>query len=283
MIEDLQILSQDYEKEREMMSTRGFRGGRPIQRSPSPSQPNFSLEYPYSKSRTMKERDAMGYEQESRYISSNRYPEPYSDNYPEKYQEKYAEQYSEGRITGGYPAPGGYPQGITYPTPQVTGYSSGPGYQPISSYSTSSIYPPGSSYPPTSGYPPASGYPASGYTSATVMPDGRNNANYIYTEGSREYPPSSFSYQQPSTYPGGAQANPRTNYAPYVSSPQDPPLRGVTMDDRPYEIYGSQISSGQPGRGTFPAPSRGTPTQYDPPQPRDGGGFRPDTTRERRK
>lgn len=275
MIESLQSLSQDYEREKREMNSRGYKGS-PMRASPSAALPNQSPDISYSTSRTRERQDTIDpYEQDTRYPPPGRYSEMYPEQYPEMYGEKYPEQYPEkypdSRLAPGYVMPNGYPPGSGYPPSQVPGYPPSTGYPASSGYPAGSPYPPGANYPPTSGYPPSSGYVAPGYPSTSSMPGGRNEPNYIYTDQPGEYPPSGYSYQQPSAYAGGLQANPRTAGAyPYVTSPQDPTLRGTTMDDRGYDLYSQQMASGQPGRGGYPVPSRGTPTQYDPPQPRDG-------------
>ncbi|CAL8577201.1 hypothetical protein XPA_003045 [Xanthoria parietina] len=257
MIESLQSLSQDYEREKREMNSRGYK------------------DISYSASRTRERQDAMDpYEQDARYPPQGRYSEMYPEQYPEmygdKYPEKYPEKYPDSRLPPGYVLPNGYPPGSGYPPSQAPGYPPSTGYPASAGYPAGSPYPPGANYTPTSGYPPSSGYVTSGYPTSS-MPGGRNEPNYIYTDQPGEYPPSGYSYQQPGTYAGGPQANPRTAGAyPYVTSPQDPTLRGATMDDRGYDLYSQQMASGQPGRGGYPVPSRGTPTQYDPPQPRDG-------------
>ncbi|KAL8804254.1 MAG: hypothetical protein Q9200_005903 [Gallowayella weberi] len=293
MIETLQSLSQDYEREKREMNSRGYKGS-PMRASPSAALPNPSSDYPYSSSRTRERQEAVDpyepYEQDPRYAPQGRYadmfpdqyPERYGDKYPEKYPEKYPdmypEKYPDSRLPPGYVMPSGYPPGSGYPPSQASGYPSSTGYPASSGYPAgsgypASSYPQGSNYPPTSGYPPSSGYVAPGYTATSSMPGGRNEPNYIYTDQPGEYPPSGYPYQPPNVYAGGPQANPRNAGAyPYVSSPQDPSLRGATMDDRSYEIYSQQIAASQPGRGGYPIPSRGTPTQHDPPQPRDGFG-----------
>ncbi|KAL8703098.1 MAG: hypothetical protein Q9201_003712 [Fulgogasparrea decipioides] len=234
MIEDLQMLSQDYEREKREMNSRGYK------------------DLPYANSRTRERRDAVDpYESESRYVAQGRYSDMYPEQYPEKYGDKYPENYPDSRMPPGYPMPSGYPPGAGYPA--------------------GSTYPQGPSYPSTSGYPISSGYMAPGYTSTSGIQGNRNEPNYTYGDLPGEYPPSGYGYQPSSVYPGGAQANPRTGGTfPYTASPQDHALRGVNMDERGYEIYSQQMVSGQPGRSGFPAPSRGTPTQFDPPQPRDG-------------
>ncbi|KAL8945052.1 MAG: hypothetical protein Q9216_000036 [Gyalolechia sp. 2 TL-2023] len=135
-----------------------------------------------------------------------------------------------------------------------------------------SAYSQNANYPPTSGYPPSSGFAAPGYTSTSGILGTRNEQNYIYSNQPDEYLPPGYPYQQSSMYPGAPQANPRTGAGyPYVTSPPDSTLRGVPMDDRGYDPY-SQPMPVQSGRSGFPAPSRGTPTHFDPPQPRDGFG-----------
>ncbi|KAL8901724.1 MAG: hypothetical protein Q9192_000411 [Flavoplaca navasiana] len=273
MIESLQSLSKDYERERREMNSRGYKGS-PMRASPSAAPPNQSPDIPYSSSQTRQRQDAIDpYEQEARYPPQGRYPEMYPEQYPEKYgeqyPEKYPEKYPDSRLPPGYVMPSGYPPGSGYPPSQAPGYPPSSGYAASSGYPAGSPYPPGANYPPASGYPSSSGYVASGYPATSMMPGSRNEPNYIYTEQSGEYAPSGYSYQPSNVYAGGPQANPRTAGAyPYVTSPQDPMLRGA-MDDRGYDPYGQQIASGQPGRGGYSVPSRGTPTQYDPPPPRD--------------
>lgn len=268
------MLSQDYEREKREMTSRGYKGS-PMRASPSAALPNHSPDLPYAKSRTRERQDAVDpYESDARYLPQGRYPEMYPEKYPEKYGEKYPENYPDSRMPPGYAmsSTSGYPPGSAYPPSQAPGYPSVTGYPPASGYPAGSGYPPqGSNYPPTSGFPPSSGYMAPEYTSTSGIPGNRNEPNYTYADLPGEYPPSGYPYQQSSVYAGGSQANPRAAGAyPYVTSPQDPALRGVTMDDRSYEIYNQQMAPGQPGRSGYPGPSRGTPTQYDPPQPRDG-------------
>ncbi|KAL8735082.1 MAG: hypothetical protein Q9181_002940 [Wetmoreana brouardii] len=283
MIEDLQMLSQDYEREKREMNSRGYKGS-PMRASPSAALPNHSPDLPYAKSRTRERQDAIDpYESDSRFVAQGRYSEMYPEKYPEKYGDKYPENYPDSRMPPGYPMPSGYPPGSGYAPSQAPGYPSSTGYPSAPSYPAGSTYPQGPNYPPTSGYPPSSGYMAPGYTSTSGIPGNRNEPNYTYGELPGEYPPAGYGYQQSSVYPGGSQANPRTaGTFPYVASPQDPALRGVNMDDRGYDIYSQQMVSGQPGRSGFPAPSRGTPTQFDPPQPVDGYS-RPEASRVERR
>ncbi|KAI4200922.1 MAG: hypothetical protein LQ350_003608 [Teloschistes chrysophthalmus] len=265
MIEDLKMLSQDYEREKREMNIRGYKGS-PMRTSPSAPLPNHSPDLPYARSKTREHHDATDpYESEARYVSSSRYPS-------DMYAESYPENYSDNRMPANYAMSSGYPSGSGYPPSQAPGYPSSSGYPSASTYPAGSTYPQGTNYPPTSGYPPSSGYMAPGYTSTSGIPGNRNEPNYTYAELPGEYPSSGYPYQQSGVYPGGSQANPRTAgaYPPYVTSAQEAALRGVTMDDRGYDMYGGQMVSSQPGRSGFPAPSRGTPTLYDPPQPRDG-------------
>ncbi|KAL9009245.1 MAG: hypothetical protein Q9173_005709 [Seirophora scorigena] len=281
MIEDLQLLSQDYEREKRGMNSRGYRGS-PMRASPSAALPNHHTDLPYAASKTRERVDAMDpYEQDTRYIPQGRYPERemyaekyperemYAEKYPEKYPGKLPDRYPDNLYPPGYPVPSGYAPGPNYPPSPAPGYPSVSGYPSASGYPAGSTYPQGSNYPPVSGYPPSSGYVAPGYTS-TSIPGGRGEPNYIYTDPANDYP-SGYPYQQSGAYPGGAQANPWTGGGyPYVTSPPDSALRGAVMDERSYEMYSQQMMSAPTGRAGFPAPSRGTPTQYDTPQPLEG-------------
>ncbi|KAL9596130.1 MAG: hypothetical protein Q9219_005991 [cf. Caloplaca sp. 3 TL-2023] len=267
MVEDLQILSQKYERERREMSSRGYRGSS-IQVSPSDPLPDRTLDFSYTDSKTYATQDPGDlYDDGGRHIPQGRYPEMYPDRHPEQYSDKYVGRDMESSYPLGYPLPSGYPPGPNYPSTQAPGYPPVSGYPSAPGYPASSAYPPSSNYPPTSGYPPSSGYTAPGFTSTSGIPGGRNDPNYIYTDPPGEYPPSGYPYQPSGAYPGGPQANPRTGAGyPYVSSPPESTLRGTTME---YDPYGQQMSI-QSGRSGFPAPSRGTPTHFDPPQPREG-------------
>ena len=266
------MLSQDYEREKREMTSRGYKGS-PMRASPSAALPNQSLDLPYSVSRTRERQDAMDpYESESRFPPQGSYSEMYP---PEKYRDKYMDNYPDSRLPAGYSmsSTSGYPPGSAYPPSQASGYPSVSGYPSAPGYPAGSGFPPqGSGYPPTSGFPPSSGYMAPSYTSTSGLPGNRGEPNYTYADMPGEYPPSGYPYQQSSAYSGGSQANPRAPGGyPFVSSPQDPALRGVPMDDRNYELYSQQqMASSQASRGAYAVPSRGTPTQYDPPQPRDG-------------
>ncbi|KAL8653127.1 MAG: hypothetical protein Q9210_002281 [Variospora velana] len=272
MIEDLKILSQDYEREKRDMNSRGYRGS-PTRASPSAALPNHHTDLPYAASKTRERVDAMDpYEQDMRYTPQGRYPERemYAEQYPEKYPGKHPDRYPDNLYPPGYAVPSGYAPGPNYPLSQAPGYPSASGYPSAPGYPAGSTYPQGSNYPSVSGYPPSSGYVAPGYTSTSGVPGNRAEANYIYTDPSN-YDPSGYPYQQAGAYTGGTQANPRTGGGyPYVTSAPDSALRGVVMDERSYEMYSPQMMSGATGRAGFPAPSRGTPTQYDPPQPMEG-------------
>ncbi|KAL8843338.1 MAG: hypothetical protein Q9170_000196 [Blastenia crenularia] len=280
MIEDLQILSQKYERERREASSRGNRGS-PTQVLPSAASPDHAPDLPYTASKTFASQDAGDPYDEGRYVSSSRYPEMYPEKHPDQYPEKYMARDLDSTYPPGYGI-SGYPSGPSYSSSQTPGYPPVSGYPPAPSYPAGSAYPQSSNYPPTSGYPPSSGYAAPGYTSTSGIPGGRNESNYIYAEQPGEYPQPGYPYQQSSAYPGGPQANPRTSPGyPYVSSPPDPALRGVTMDERGYDLYSQQMPVSS-SRGGYPAPSRGTPTHFDPPQPRDGFG-RAETARDERR
>lgn len=254
--------------------------------SPSATLPNHHTDLPYAASKTRERQDAMDpYEQETRYIPPGRYTEreSYPEKYPEKYPGKHPERYPDNMYPPGYAVPSGYLPGANYPPSQAPGYPSVSGYPSASGYPAGSAYPQGSNYPPVSGYPLSSGYVAPGYIPTSGISGGRAESNYIYTDPPSEYPPG-YPYQQPSVYPGGSQANPRTGGAyPFVTSAPEGGLRpGAALDDRGYDLYSQQMMSGQPGRAGYPAPSRGTPTQYDPPQPLEGY-TRGDTSRDDRR
>ena len=221
------------------------------------------------------------YNEAARHIPQGRYGDIYPEKSYDQYSEKYLGRELDGAYQPGYSMPSGYPSGTGYPSSQTSGYPPVTGYPSAPSYPAGSAYPQGSNYPPTSGYPPSSGYVAPGYPSTSGIMGGRNEPNYIFTEQRGEYPPSGYPYQPSSTYAGGPQANPRTGATyPYVTSPSDSVLGGVSMEERAYDMYGQPMST-QSGRGGFPPPSRGTPTHFDPPQPREG--FRADPSRDDRR
>lgn len=242
--------------------------------SPSAALPDHTPDLPYAASKTRERQDAMEPYDMERYIPQNRYPERERyppDQYPERYPGKHPERYPENMYPPGYAVPSGYPPGTDYRPSPAPGYAPVSGYPPTSGYPAGSTYPQGSNYPPVSMYPASSGYGAPGYTSTSGVSGSRAEPNYIYADQANEYPVG-YPYQTSGAYPGGAaQANPRTggNY-PYVTSAPESALRGAAIDDRSYEMYSQQMMSGQAGRAGFPPPSRGTPTQYDLPQPMEG-------------
>lgn len=204
--------------------------------------------------------------------------DPYIDNrYPPQ------SSYSTGGVNSSYTPTAGYqPPPPNYPTPQVTGYPSGYATVP-GVYPQNATYPPASVYQAGSVYPSTSGYSAPGFSAPVGRTANPNDQNYTYDSG--EYPNASYQYRQQGAYPTGApprdpRADPRAaaNY-PYVTSSQDTPMRGTTMDER--YGYAQTMPTTQAGRGAFPTPARGTPTGgYDPPPPRDG--FEREAERRRR-
>ncbi|KAL9612662.1 MAG: hypothetical protein Q9167_002744 [Letrouitia subvulpina] len=250
MIEDLKKLSREYERERREMSSRGYQ------------------DVSYMDSRTRERHDAV-----EPYDSSTRYV--YQDSY---HPDQYRERFPEGRLPPGYlPSGGGHQTGSNYSS-QNPSYPSGTVYPPNAAYPPGTSYPQGTTYPlVTAAYPSSSGYVTSGFPSTTGIPGARNEPNYIYTEQSGDYPNSGYSYQQQGTYPTSTQGREPRSAAnfPYVTLPQDSSMRGI-VDDRDYAaMYNQQMMPGQPGRAGHPAPSRSTPTGYEPPlqpQPRDAFG-----------
>ena len=266
MIEDLQNLSEDYVSENQQMRSRGYQGS-PLRAEPVAGIPNQTAEIPYKDSNTSRRQDAGltsdPYAQEARYVQQPVYSSAISQT--------------------GYPSTaGGYPSGPGYPPSQVPGYPPTSGYPPQgSAYPQGSGYPPQTGYPPQgAGYPPASGYAAAGYPATAGRPGNPNDMNYTYAEQAGDYTSQSYPYRQVGPYPGGAQArDPRSTAGyPYVTSPQDVAMRGSAIDER-YDSYSQSIPA---GRG-FAAPSRGTATGYDPPQPRDGFAREPIRDERRRR
>ncbi|KAI4182238.1 MAG: hypothetical protein L6R41_006099 [Letrouitia leprolyta] len=281
MVEDLQILSQKYERERREASSRGYRGS-PVQASSPAASPNQSLDLPYSASKAAANHEAADPYEGERYIPQGRHSEMYPEMHPEQYSDRYIVRDPDSAYPPGYGLQSGYPPGPNYASSQAPGYPPVSGYPPASSYPAGSAYPQSGNYPATSGYPPSSGFAAPGYASTSGIPGARGEPNYIYTNQPDEYSSSGYPYQQSSMYPGAPPTNPRTGAGyPYVTAPPDSTLRGVPMDDQGYSPYGQQMSI-QPGRSGYPAPSRGTPTHFDPPQPRDGF-TRADTSRDDRR
>lgn len=231
--------------------------------------PNEHSGVPYTQSQTSRRSD--------REISVANSQDPYSSD-------PYSQQptYSSASGQSGFTPNAVYPPGSNYPSSQVSGYSSVQAYPQVPGYPVGSAYLQGSGYPPGSNYSATSGYSASGYPAAVGRAP---ESNYTYET---DYPNQNYQYRQPGAYasgarPGDPRADPRAAASyPYVSSPQDVPLRGVAADR--YDPYGQPIGLGpaQSGRAGFPAPTRGTPTGYDPPQPMDGG-YRGEPVREERR
>lgn len=250
MLEDLKDLSEDYVRENREMTRRGYQGS-PMRASPVVASPNKVSGVPYGESQTSRRQDAAlqdPYTMESRYNSQP--------------------GYSAAPPQGGYPSTAsGYPEPSRYPPSQAPGYPPGSAYPPGSGYPPG--YPQGAGYPPPAGYPSTSAYAASGYPATAGRPI-PNDQNYTYASQAGDYPPQDYQYGRPGAYPSGAQPrDPRAPSGyPYVSSPQDVPMRGPPIDDR-YDPY-PQAMPPQSGRGHY-VNARGTPV-YDPPppQPRDG-------------
>ena len=249
------------------MRLRGYQGS-PMRASPVAGIPNQNPEVSYKDSNASRRQD----------------PPLLGDHYS---QDRYVQPpvYSSAISQPGYPSPaGGYPPGPNYPPSSVPGYPPTSGYpQQSPAYPQSSSYPSQSIYPPQgAGYPPASGYTATGYSATAGRPGNPNDMNYTYADQTGEYSSQGYPYRQVGAYAGGSQArDPRAAAGyPYVTSPPDVAMRGSAIDER-YDSYGQSIPA---GRGGFPAPSRGTPTGYDPPpQPRDGFAREPIRDERRRR
>ena len=249
------------------LSRRGYEGS-PMRAFSATGHPNEVSGVPYTQSQTSRRSD--------REISVANSQDTYSSD-------PYAQQpaYSASAQSGFTPN-AGYPPGSNYPSSQVPGYSSVQGYPQVPGYPVGSAYPQGSGYPSGSSYSATSGYSAPGYP-ATVARAAESN----YTYDPADYPNSNYQYRQQGAYtsgtrPGDPRADPRAASGyPYVSSSSDVSVRGVAADR--YDSYGQPIGLGpaQSGRAGFPAPTRGPPTGYDPPQPMDGG-YRGEPERRRR-
>lgn len=266
MIDDLQILSEEWVSENRDLSRRGYEGS-PMPSSPVAGLPNEVPGVPYPQSQTSRRSDrsdpSLAGTQESPYMDNRYAPQP---------------PYSSATGQPGYTPTSSYQQGPNYPPPQAPGYPATPGYAQVPGYQPNPTYPQGTAYQSGPVYPTASGYSAPGYPAPVGRTGNPNDQNYTYDT---EYSNQGYQYRQPGAYPSGAQprdprADPRTDPRlaasgyPYVSSPQDTTMRGTAIDDR-YGPYGQSMPTTQAGRG-YPTPARGTPTgAYDPPpQPRDG-------------
>lgn len=280
MIDDLQMLSEDYISENRDLSRRGYEGS-PMRASPVTGLPDQTPGVPYTQSQTSRRSDR----------SDGVMMNPQDPSYG---GDRFLQQSPYTSATGqpGYTTTttAGYPPVSNYPPSQIAAYQSAQGYPPVTGYPAGTNYPSGSGYPSGSAYPATSGYSAAGYAAPVGRPGIMTDPNYTYDTA--EYPSPNYQYgRQPGPYagaprPGDPRADSRldprsTSAYPYVTSAQDPSMRGVATDPR-YDSYGQPITSNQVGRSGFPAPPRGAPTGvYDPPQPMDGG-FRPEPERRRR-
>ncbi len=277
MIDDLQMLSEDFISENRDLSRRGYEGS-PMRASPVTGLPDQAPGVPYTQSLTSRRSDRtdslMMNPQDSSYSGDRFNQSPYSS--------------ASGQ--SGYTSTAGYPPVSNYPPPQIPAYQSAQGYPPVTGYPAPSNYPPGSGYPSGSGYPTTSGYSAAGYPAPVGRPGLMTDPNYTYD--TPEYPGPNYQYgRQQNSFPGAPRPgdprvdprlDPRSSSAyPYVTSAQDVSMRGVATDSR-YDSYGQPLASSQASRGGFTAPPRGTPTGvYEPPQPMDG--FRAEPVRDDRR
>lgn len=256
MIEDLQMLSEDWVTENQNRSRSGFEGS-PTRSSPV-AQPNDTsgVPYPQSQASRRSDRSDSTLQGVQEYDSRSYIPSTYS---------------SAAAVQPSYTTASGYPpQGSGYSPQQLPGYPPA-SYPPVSTYTPSAVYPPGTMYPQTGQvYPTASaGYQVSGYTAPVGRP-GNPEENYTWQNGDsyNQYP-----YRQPGAPPRDARADPRgadpragPGY-PYVTTAQDVPMRGVPIDDR--YAYGPSLPTTAAGRPAFPAQTRPS-GGYDSPPPRDG-------------
>ena len=279
MIDDLQMLSEDYMSENRDLSRRGYEGS-PLRASPVTGLPDRALGIPYTMSQTSRRSDRsdslMMTPQDASYGGGDRLFQP--------------SPYSSASGPPGYTttAAAGYPPVSNYPPPQIAAYQPAqPGYPPVAGYPAASNYPSGSGYSTGSAYPTTSAYSAAGYAAPAGRPGIMSDPNYTYD--TPEYTSQNYAYgRQPSSYvgaprPGDLRADPRldprsTSTYPYVTSAPDVSMRGIATDPR-FDSYGQPITSNQANRGGFPAPPRGTPTGVYDPQPMDGFRSEPDRRR----
>lgn len=262
MIEDLQMLSDDWVTENQTRSQRGYEGS-PTRSSPA-SQPNDTPGVPYPQSQASRRSDRSDPTLQG--VQDTYDTRPYI---PSAYS-------STAAVQPGYTTTSGYPpQGPGYSPQQLPGYPPTT-YPPVSTYPPGAAYPQGTIYPQTGQvYPTASaGYQVSGYTAPVGRP-GNLDENYTWQNGDsyNQYP-----FRQQSAYQNGAPprdaradprgADPRAGPGyPYVTAAQDVPMRGAPIDDR---YYGqSSLPTTTVGRPPFPAQTR-TTGGYDSPPPRDG-------------
>lgn len=261
MIEDLQMLSDDWVTENQNRSRSGFEGS-PTRSSPV-AQPNDTsgVPYPQSQASRRSDRSDSTLQGVQEYDSRSYIPSTYS---------------SAAAVQPSYTTASGYPpQGSGYSPQQLPGYPP-TSYPPVSTYPPSAVYPQGTMYPQTGQvYPTASaGYQVSGYTAPVGRP-GNPEENYTWQNGD---PYNQYQYRQQGAYQNGgpprdARADPRgadpragPGY-PYVTTAQDVPMRGAPIDDR--YAYVQPLPTTAAGRPVFPAQTR-PPGGYDSPPPRDG-------------
>lgn len=260
MIEDLQMLSEDWVTENQNRSRSGYEGS-PTRSSPVASQPNDTSGVPYGQSQASRRSDRS----DPLPNVQDTYDRPYI---PSAYSSTAAVQPSY-TTTSTYP-----PQGSGYSSQQLPGYPTT--YQPVSTYPPGAVYPQGTMYPQTGQvYPTASaGYQVPGYTVPVGRP-GNPDENYTWQNGEsyNQYP-----FRQQGAYQNGAPprdaradprgADPRAGPGyPYDTAAQDVPMRGVPIDDR--YAYGQSLPTTTAGRPAFTAQTRPT-GGYDSPPPRDG-------------
>lgn len=263
MVEDLQMLSEDWVTENQNRSRSGYEGS-PTRSSPVASQPNDTSGVPYQQSQASRRSDRLDPTLQG--VQDTYDPRPYI---PSAYSSTAAVQPSY-ITTSGY-----LPQGPGYSPQQLPGYPPTT-YPPVSTYPPGAAYPEATMYPQTGQvYPTASaGYQVSGYTAPVGRP-GNSGENYTWQNGDSY---NQYQYRQQGAYQNGAPprdarvdprgADPRTGpgYS-YVTAAQDVPMRGVPSDDR--HPYGQSLPTTAAGRPAFPAQTR-TTGGYDSPPPRDG-------------
>ena len=273
MIDDLQSLSEDWVSENRDLYERGQRGS-PMRSSPVAGLPNEPSGIPYPQSQASRRSDRSDRSDITLPSSQDTFIDP---RYPQQ-------PYTSAPVPAGFTPTSSYPQASNYPASQVPGYPTAQNYPQQPAYPPNTSFPTGTTYQSGPIYPTASGYPSPGYPAPVGRPGNPSEQNYIYDTG--EYPNQGYPYRQQGAYPNGQQprdprvgSDPRSAPGyPFVTSPQDAAMRGATVEER--YAYGP-MAPGQAGRGGFPAPARGPPTAYDPPQPRDGFNDR-DSERRRR-
>lgn len=261
MIEDLQMLSEDWVTENQNRSRSGYEGS-PTRSSPVASLPNDTSGVPYPLSQASRRSDRS---------------DPASQGVQENYDSRnyISSAYSStAAVQPSYTTTSSYPQqGPGYPPQQLPGYPPTT-YPPVSTYPPSAAYPQGTMYPPSGQvYPTASaGYQVPGYTAPVGRP-ANPEENYTWQNGD---PYNQFQYRQPGAYQNGApprdaradsRADPRAPGYPFVTAAQDVSMRGVPIDER--YSYGQSLPTTAAGRPAFPTQTRPS-GGYDSPPPRDG-------------